>query len=433
MAPDRYDTENHGVVESFVVGADLAITGASLGAPALSCDGDAYIDEGELAELSVTVRNAGATTLTATQVTVTCADPAVMFPGGNTVVIPATAALASAAISVPVRLDAGAGTLLTFQIEANDPSLVVAGPRVRELHAFAQVDEEPTATYESFDTATDVWSYTGDTGPLLGWQRVEFGPGDIRLFGGDPSTYADASVMTPPMPIGGLADFRLTIEHAYSLEYSYDGGVIEISTDDGASWTDLGPYIISGGYVTGMQPGGPLAGRQAWTGVSAGYPAMITTVVDLGTNYAGQTVRIRFRKGTDYGTGLAGWSIGTLTIEDNQGQVFRRLVNDVTPCALVAADEPAPRELDFALAGANPVSGPARFRFALPQAGDVNVAVYDVAGRRVALLADGRYEAGVHTVAWDPAAGGSSRHAGMYFARLVAGGKSLGRRVVVLE
>ena len=44
----------------------------------------------------------------------------------------------------------------------------------------------------------------------LGWQRVEFGPGDIRLFGGDPSMYADASVMTPPMPIGGLADFRLT-------------------------------------------------------------------------------------------------------------------------------------------------------------------------------------------------------------------------------
>ena len=115
------------------------------------------------------------------------------------------------------------------------------------------------------------------------------------------------------------------------------------------------------------------------------------------------------------------------------GQVFRRLVNDVTPCALVAADEPAPRELDFALAGANPVRGPARFRFALPQAGHVDVAVYDVAGRRVALLADGQYEAGVHTVAWDPAAGGSSRHAGMYFARLVAGGKSLGRRVVVLE
>jgi len=51
VAPDRYDTSNQGVVESFSVGADVAITGAALGAPTLSCDGDAYLDEGELSEL----------------------------------------------------------------------------------------------------------------------------------------------------------------------------------------------------------------------------------------------------------------------------------------------------------------------------------------------------------------------------------------------
>ena len=209
--------------------------------------------------------------------------------------------------------------------------------------------------------------------------------------------------------------------------------MIEISNDDGANWTDLGPSITSGGYVAPLQAGSPLGGRNAWTGVSAGYPAMITSVVNLGTTYAGQTVRVRFRKGTDYGTGLAGWSIGSLTVEANQGPVFRRLVPDITPCALVAADDPAPRELDFALAGANPVHGPARFRFALPQGGDVDVAVYDVAGRRVALLASGRYEAGVHTVAWDPVAAGTRRTAGMYFARMIAGGRTLGQRVVVLD
>ena len=218
VAPDRYDTANQGVVESFVVGADLAITDASLGAPTLSCDGDAYLDEGELAELSVTVRNTGATALSSTQLTVTCTDPAVMFPGGNTIAIAGTAAFTNATVTVPVRLDAGSGTYLTFQVEVNDPALVVPGPRVRTFHAFAQVDEEPSATVESFDTATDVWTYTGDTGPLLGWERVEFAPGDVRLFGANPSTLSDASAMTPPMPIGGSTNFRLTIEHAYSLE-----------------------------------------------------------------------------------------------------------------------------------------------------------------------------------------------------------------------
>jgi hypothetical protein len=48
------------------------------------------------------------------------------------------------------------------------------------------------------------------------------------------------------------------------------------------------------------------------------------------------------------------------------------------------------------------------------------------------MLADGHYAAGVHTVAWDEASGAASRAAGVYFVRMVAGARALGRRVVVL-
>ena len=211
--------------------------------------------------------------------------------------------------------------------------------------------------------------------------------------------------------------------------------MIEISNDDGANWTDLGPEHHLGRL---RRPGSRREAR--WAAGTRGpasaraIPALTTSVVNLGTTYAGQTVRVRFRKGTDYGTGLAGWSIGSLTVEGNQGPVFRRLVNDATPCALVAADEAPPRELDFALAGANPVqrSGALPLRAAAGRGRRGSRSTTSRAGasrcsptavtRRACTRSRGI-----------PAAAGTRRSAGMYFARMIAGGRTLGQRVVVLD
>ena len=65
----------------------------------------------------------------------------------------------------------------------------------------------------------------------------------------------------------------------------------------------------------------------------------------------------------------------------------------------------------------NPAAGRATVAFALPEAAEVRVAVYDVLGRRVALLAEGAFEAGRHEVAFD----GSALPAGLYVVRLQAG------------
>ena len=54
--------------------------------------------------------------------------------------------------------------------------------------------------------------------------------------------------------------------------------------------------------------------------------------------------------------------------------------------------------------------------------------VFDVAGRRVATLAEARLEAGPHEVLWT-----SPRSAGVYFARLKALGQSRVVRVVVVH
>jgi len=73
----------------------------------------------------------------------------------------------------------------------------------------------------------------------------------------------------------------------------------------------------------------------------------------------------------------------------------------------------------LALAGENPFRSRAVLEYALPAPGEARVAVYDAAGRTVAVLADGAHAAGTHRAAWDGrAAHGSPAANGVYFARL---------------
>jgi len=87
--------------------------------------------------------------------------------------------------------------------------------------------------------------------------------------------------------------------------------------------------------------------------------------------------------------------------------------------------------LSLALVGANPASGPVRLRFSLPEAMQVELSLYDAAGRQVALLADGEFPAGTLERTWDSHAAGVT--SGIYFARLKAGERELSRRIVILD
>ncbi|MBN2536742.1 T9SS type A sorting domain-containing protein, partial [candidate division WOR-3 bacterium] len=67
-------------------------------------------------------------------------------------------------------------------------------------------------------------------------------------------------------------------------------------------------------------------------------------------------------------------------------------------------------------AGPNPFRNSARVRWTLGAAGTVKLTVHDAAGRLVATLADGRFDAGSHEARLDP---GAAMPAGVYFCRLV--------------
>lgn len=69
--------------------------------------------------------------------------------------------------------------------------------------------------------------------------------------------------------------------------------------------------------------------------------------------------------------------------------------------------------------GPNPSRGPVTLRLSLPRASHVRLAVHDLAGREIAVLANARFGSGAHVLSWDGrGADGARRAPGVYWACL---------------
>jgi len=81
----------------------------------------------------------------------------------------------------------------------------------------------------------------------------------------------------------------------------------------------------------------------------------------------------------------------------------------------------------------NPFASESHFSVSLESGTHASVAVFDVNGRRVRTVFEGRFESGTTQLAWDGLRqDGSRAPAGLYFYRLVLPGRVISRRVVLL-
>jgi hypothetical protein len=82
----------------------------------------------------------------------------------------------------------------------------------------------------------------------------------------------------------------------------------------------------------------------------------------------------------------------------------------------------------------NPFRPATTIRFALPSTRDVELRVFDVAGRAVKTLANGPLGPGVHTLQWNGTDDRGSRlSSGVYFYRLTAGEDRAQRKMVIVD
>jgi uncharacterized repeat protein (TIGR01451 family) len=228
------------------------------------------------------------------------------------------------------------------------------------------------------DVGAAGWSTSHDTGTSVTWELTSSSPHSSpnAMFAPNVATVSDQRLaMASPVPITDGAQLRFM--HRYDIELGYDGGVIEASTDGGASWSDLGPHIAQNGYDLRLSNGysNPLGGRHAFSGDSGGY---VETLVDLGS-FSGEDLQVRFRLGTDSEIGAVGWWVddveisqpvavsNTASVSDSGGEAVHSNTVDTLVMAPTAANVPGePTEVSAAASGSSSESSSASVVFTAP-------------------------------------------------------------------
>jgi hypothetical protein len=134
------------------------------------------------------------------------------------------------------------------------------------------------------------------------------------------ATVSDQRLVSPAVALPtGENPVVLKFWHVPNLETSsggcYDGGLLEVSTNGGSTWTQVpNANLLVGGYTGAVSTGfsNPLAGLQAWCGPNPS--PYQQTIADLSA-YAGQTVQFRMRIGTDTSVNRPGWDVDDVMVQ----------------------------------------------------------------------------------------------------------------------
>ena len=315
--PVSTSPDNKPVTESYVGGVAFNISDITLDVTTSVCQSDGVFDSGESGRLTIKVSNTGSQPITLSG-TVTASNPAVALASGA-VSFPVISPFASGTATVDLTQQ-GAATddSVTFTVALDATPAAIAG-RTTITRTF-RINYDIATGMAATDTMNDpspVWTVGSDpTRDTSQPWRQDLQSG--TWIGPGTGAASDQYLVSPPLNVGPSA-FGFTLRHRYSFDDDppgtpgplfYDGGVIEISQDDGATWTDIGQSLTTGGYngqIYAQSPVLPL--RQGFVGDSTNYPAFVTTTASLGTAYAGKPVRLRFRIGTNDMGSAAGWEL----------------------------------------------------------------------------------------------------------------------------
>ncbi|MCB2156845.1 hypothetical protein KQI84_18355 [bacterium] len=233
----------------------------------------------------------------------------------NTATYPDLANGATANGSIPFEFFVSADRPCGDQIDFSLNLTYTGGSNVESLalkHPSSGIfSDDFEGTFDAWTTSaqqgTNRWAIRTSTAAVSGTHVVSFDPPqpeieDVRLVAG-PFTSAT----------------QLEFYHRYYFEEGFDGGVLEISTNGGTSWSQLTSEITSGGYDATIpsEYGSPIGGMSAWTGTHA---SMSKVAVDL-SSYADETIHLAWRWGSDSSVESDGpWEIDDV------------VVNGASPC-----------------------------------------------------------------------------------------------------
>ena len=179
----------------------------------------------------------------------------------------------------------------------------------------------PVALYpQDFEGTVSDWT-SGGTGNTWDLTTANANSAVTSFFGQDVASVTQQYLYGPSVNVPAASYSPLTLQfwNDRNMENQgttgcYDGGLLQISTDSGATWTQVPDALLLTDPYTGPINSGfsnPFAGQDAWCGDSGGW---IKSIVDL-DGYAGQQVQFRWAIGTDSSVADEGWYIDDFSIQ----------------------------------------------------------------------------------------------------------------------
>lgn len=186
----------------------------------------------------------------------------------------------------------------------------------------------------------------------------------------------------------------------------------------------------------------------AFTAVADGSSVVLSWTTASEQNNAG--FELQYRPGSSQGSSKEAWT--TLDFIDGHGTTtqlhrydyrtdalsagthsFRLRQVDIDGTAqlsdVVTVTARMPDRLTLAPPAPNPARGQATIRYTLPRSAEIRLEVYDVRGRRVAILAAGQQEAGRKEIVYDA----HRLPSGLYFIRLAAEGEVQTQKMAIVR
>lgn len=300
---------------------DVAV--ATITSLAIAAGSDSIVDPGEGVSMIVNIGDLSSIALTGAHGTLSTTTSGVVVTGGAADfpnIAPGQNAGGSTPFVFSVDKTEACGATLNFVLEITSQGSVSRIPlslrvgRAQSTDVFTDDVESGEAKWTHGSgmakkkLRVDTWTQSG--------KRVHSGAKSwFTVDSGDKVTDAHLDTVAIPLPTD-LRNLQLVFYHMFEFEHgTFDGGVLEIST--GGDFEDLGGKILKGGYTGTLYKftDNPLANRPAWVDGRLG--AFQQVIVDL-SSYAGKTVTIRFRIGTDInGRGL-GWYIDDVSLRGDR-------------------------------------------------------------------------------------------------------------------
>jgi hypothetical protein len=277
---------------------------------------------GESANITVTVRNQSQTTEALIQNSALSIGSSSPSSSTFDVIAPGQAGTNAAPFQIQVPSDIACGSVANLQLQLDTAGGRFTLPlRVRVGRPSQPGGPEEILLFEDVDNRRVKWKMKGGFGPASGPATsgsMSFHTEDAGKEKNNDSQLSQLftkKALTIPANAGQV---RLSFFQIFNFEPGYDGGVAEISTDEGETWQDLGQLVVNGGYdgkVTSAS-NNPLGNRFAWT--ARGKPGVFSQVVINLSDFAGKRIKLRFLAGFDNNAGVdlgyTGWFIDDIRI-----------------------------------------------------------------------------------------------------------------------